>query len=100
RRDGVLRALLYAGFAQLEALRLPPHAAVAATVEAARELGRAHQAGLVNALLRRASREGLPAGSVEDAWPAWLLAALARTGRGVSRRSSPRARGRRRCGCG
>ncbi len=76
RRDGVLRALLYAGFAQLEALRLPPHAAVAATVEAARELGRAHQAGLVNALLRRASREGLPAGSAEDAWPAWLLAAL------------------------
>ncbi len=76
RRDGALRALLYAGFAQLEALRLPSHAAVAATVEAARTLGRAHQAGLVNALLRRALRDGLPAGALDAAWPAWLLQAL------------------------
>src|SRR5690606_32865197 len=36
RRDGILRALLYAGFVQLDALRLPPHAALAATVDAAR----------------------------------------------------------------
>jgi 16S rRNA (cytosine967-C5)-methyltransferase len=76
RRDGALRALLYAGFAQVEALRLPPHAAVAATVDAARALGRAHQAGLVNALLRRALREGLPAGDADALWPAWLLEAL------------------------
>jgi 16S rRNA (cytosine967-C5)-methyltransferase len=76
RRDGALRALLYAGFAQVEALRLPPHAAVAATVDAARAIGRAHQAGLVNALLRRALREGLPAGDADALWPAWLLQAL------------------------
>jgi 16S rRNA (cytosine967-C5)-methyltransferase len=76
RREGALRALLYVGFAQVEALRLPPHAAVAATVDAARALGRAHQAGLVNALLRRALREGLPAGEADAAWPAWLLQAL------------------------
>ncbi|MBW8810888.1 MAG: 16S rRNA (cytosine(967)-C(5))-methyltransferase RsmB [Lysobacter sp.] len=76
RRDGILRALLYVGFAQVEALRLPPHAAVAATVDAARALGRAHQSGVVNALLRRALREGLPAGAADAAWPAWLLQAL------------------------
>ncbi|TAK38717.1 MAG: 16S rRNA (cytosine(967)-C(5))-methyltransferase RsmB [Lysobacteraceae bacterium] len=76
RRDGELRALLYAGFAQVDALRLPPHAAVAATVDAARELGRAHQKGLVNALLRRALRDGVPPGDPLQDWPAWLLGAL------------------------
>ena len=70
-RDGDLRALLHAGFAQL-ALGLPAHAALAATVDAARAIGRAHQAGMVNALLRRAQREGLPADAPADAWPAWL----------------------------
>ncbi len=72
RRDAPLRALLYAGFAQLDPLQLPPHAALAATVDAARALGRRHQAGLVNALLRRAQRDGLPAGEPEAAWPDWL----------------------------
>jgi 16S rRNA (cytosine967-C5)-methyltransferase len=72
RRDGELRALLWAGFAQLDALGLPPHAAVDATVDAARALGRAHQAGLVNAMLRRALREPLPAADAGAAWPEWL----------------------------
>jgi 16S rRNA (cytosine967-C5)-methyltransferase len=45
-------------------------------VDAARALGRSHQSGLVNALLRRAQREGMPAGNAEAAWPAWLLQAL------------------------
>ena len=70
-RDHALVALLHAGFAQLE-LGLPAHAAVAATVEAARALGHPHQAGMVNALLRRAQREGLPSADDEAAWPAWL----------------------------
>jgi 16S rRNA (cytosine967-C5)-methyltransferase len=56
---------------------LPPHAAVAATVDAARALGRAHQAGLVNALLRRAQREGLPAADLAGQWPGWLRTRLA-----------------------
>ena len=73
QRDAPLRALLYAGLAQIDALRLPAHAAVDATVEAARALGRTHQAGMVNALLRRALREGLPAADPAQAWPAWLL---------------------------
>ena len=73
RRDGALRALLYVGFAQLDALQLPAHAALASTVDAARVLGRAHQAGLVNALLRRAQRDGLPDADASAAWPRWLL---------------------------
>jgi 16S rRNA (cytosine967-C5)-methyltransferase len=72
RRDGELRALLWAGLAQLDALGLPPHAAVDATVASARTLGRAHQAGLVNALLRRALRDPLPEADASDAWPEWL----------------------------
>jgi len=72
--DGVLVALLLAGCAQLEALQLPAHAALDATVEATRALGRPHQAGLVNALLRRAQREGFPAADPAAAWPQWLRA--------------------------
>jgi 16S rRNA (cytosine967-C5)-methyltransferase len=72
KRDGELRALLHVGFAQLDPLGLPPHAAVDATVGAARLLGRAHQRGMVNALLRRAQREGLPDVPADAAWPAWL----------------------------
>jgi 16S rRNA (cytosine967-C5)-methyltransferase len=72
RRDGELRALLWAGLAQLDALGLPPHAAVDVTVDVARSLGRAHQAGLVNALLRRALRDPLPEADASDAWPEWL----------------------------
>ncbi|MEP6633714.1 MAG: 16S rRNA (cytosine(967)-C(5))-methyltransferase RsmB [Luteimonas sp.] len=78
KRDDALRALLYAGFAQLDPMKLPPHAALASTVDAARELGRAHQTGLVNALLRRAQREGLPPQDSSAAWPQWLLARLRR----------------------
>lgn len=76
RRDRELRALLLVGFAQLDPLGLPAHAAVAATVEAARGLGRNHQAGMVNALLRRAVREGLPVSSSHAHWPAWLRARI------------------------
>ena len=70
-RDHELRALLHAGFAQ-QSLGMPDHAVIAATVDAARALGRPHQAGLVNAVLRRAQREGLPQAADDDAWPDWL----------------------------
>ena len=78
RRDRPLRALLLAGFAQLDPMGLPPHAAVGATVEAARTLDRAHQAKLVNALMRRALREGLPEAAPGADWPDWLLERLRR----------------------
>lgn len=71
-RDAPLRALLHVGFVQLAVLGLPAHAAVDATVEAVRALGRTHQAGLSNALLRRCARDGLPAAAPDALWPAWL----------------------------
>ncbi|HEY4583210.1 MAG TPA: 16S rRNA (cytosine(967)-C(5))-methyltransferase RsmB [Lysobacter sp.] len=72
QRDGLARALLIAGLAQLDPLGLPAHAAVAATVESMRAIGQAHRAGLTNALLRRAVREGVPTGDPRAHWPAWL----------------------------
>ncbi len=71
-RDAELRALLQVGFAQLDALDLPAHAALSATVDAARALGHDRQAGMVNALLRRAQREGIPAQPARAAFPTWL----------------------------
>ena len=71
-KDGDLRSLLLVGFAQIDAMGLPAHAALSATVEATRTLGRPHQAGMVNALLRRAQREGFPESDPASAWPAWL----------------------------
>ena len=73
QRDHELRALLHAGFAQLS-LGMPDHAVLDATVEAARALRRPHQAGMVNAVLRRAQREGLPAADDDAGWPRWLAA--------------------------
>ncbi len=70
--------MLWAGLAQLDALGLPAHAAVDATVDAARASGRAHQAGLVNALLRRALRDPLPAAEAGDGWPEWLALRIRR----------------------
>lgn len=76
-RDADLEALLLAGLAQIDALQLPAHAAVSPTVEAAHRLGRSHQAGMVNALLRRALREGVPKASPLQAFPHWLADQIA-----------------------
>ncbi|MFH7495183.1 transcription antitermination factor NusB, partial [Pseudomonas syringae pv. tagetis] len=59
-------------------LELPAHAALSATVDAARALGRERQAGLVNAILRRAQREGFPEQPARDAFPEWLADAIER----------------------
>lgn len=80
-RDAIVRSLLLVGFFQLSDTRVPRHAAVSATVEAARVLGRPGHAGLVNAILRRFVREGLasqpPADeSVRYNHPAWLIDAI------------------------
>ena len=80
-RDFPVHCLLLAGLAQLDALGLPAHAAVGATAEATRELGRPPLVGLVNALLRRASREPLPVSkdlAISSSHPDWLVAALYR----------------------
>lgn len=57
RADRILNALMVVGLYQLVSTRIPPHAAVAATVEATRALGKPRAAGLVNAALRRFQRE-------------------------------------------
>jgi len=79
-RDAEVHCLLLAGLAQIDALQLSAHAAVGATAEAARALGRSAQVGLVNALLRRALREPWPQSdlpAVQLSHPDWLAAALA-----------------------
>lgn len=75
-----IRGLLLVGLYQIGDLRVPDHAAVSQTVEAARTLGKGRATGLVNALLRRFQKEraelenGLP-DSPEIRWcfPTWLL---------------------------
>ena len=85
KREPVLHALLVLGLVQIDILQLPPHAAVAATVEATRALGRGGFAGLVNAVLRRWLRErdalnarldSLP--GTRTAHPRWLVDTLTR----------------------
>lgn len=80
-RDTDIQALLILGLYQLSDSRIPDHAAVAATVEATRELGKPWAKGLVNAVLRRYGREAealassLPPAAAA-AHPRWLYQAL------------------------
>jgi 16S rRNA (cytosine967-C5)-methyltransferase len=83
-REASLRALLELGIVQVEALGLPAYAAVDATVEAVRGLGKPKFAALANAVLRRWLREREVIGAALDAdpvarsaHPRWLLDALA-----------------------
>jgi 16S rRNA (cytosine967-C5)-methyltransferase len=83
RRDRMVNALLAVGLYQLSDTRIPDHAAVAATVEAARLLQRPRLAGLVNAVLRRALRDRIfdvqPSNlDAKYDHPAWLLEMLQR----------------------
>ncbi len=80
-----LRALLEVGLFQLLSGETAPHAAVAETVSAARELGHARAAGFVNAVLRRFQRErdALLAAvdadlAVRTAHPAWFVECVQR----------------------
>lgn len=80
-RDRVITALLAVGLYQLTETRIPDHAAISQTVEAARTLRRPKLAGLVNACLRRFRRENLqsaPAAADEARFdhPAWLIDAI------------------------
>ena len=78
-----IHALLLAGLAQLDAMRLADYAAISSTAEAARVLNQPRHVGLVNAVLRRFARERaeLDAAlgdddSVRHSHPAWLAKAL------------------------
>ena len=77
KKDADVRALALAGLYQLTEMRIPPHAAVSAAVDAAAVLRKRQTGGLLNALLRRFQRESdaLIAELPEDAataQPAWL----------------------------
>jgi len=81
--DKDVEALILVGLYQLTAMDTPDHAAVAATVEASRLLGKPGKAALINALLRRFLRERetlLTAVDCEPAahwlFPEWLLERL------------------------
>jgi len=78
KRDRVINALLAVGLYQIVEMRIPDHAVVSQTVEAARRLRRPKLAGLVNACLRRFVREDLSSKeplSEESKWnhPGWLI---------------------------
>jgi 16S rRNA (cytosine967-C5)-methyltransferase len=56
-RDSLVASLVRCGLFQIQFLRVPDHAAVASTVEAARQMGKSSRVGLINAVLRRYLRE-------------------------------------------
>jgi 16S rRNA (cytosine967-C5)-methyltransferase len=81
--QSALAALLRIGLLQLQELRIPDHAAVSATVDAAALLGLRSARGLVNAVLRRYQRERaeLARAELQDeqarfAHPRWLIDAV------------------------
>ena len=81
KRDAIIRSLLAVGLYQLTDTRIPDHAAVSETVEAARTLRRPKLAGLLNACMRRFQREQVAAGEPETDelrfdHPAWLIEAI------------------------
>ena len=80
-RDSVIESLLAVGLFQLIDTRIPDHAAVSMTVEAARVLRRPKYAGLINAVLRNYLRQEIgrqEAGDDESRFnhPAWFIDAL------------------------
>lgn len=81
KADRVVHALLAIGLFQLTDSRVPDHAAVSLTVEAARRLQRPKLAGLVNACMRRSLRDdaslaGEPTREARWNHPNWIIDAL------------------------
>jgi 16S rRNA (cytosine967-C5)-methyltransferase len=82
RRDRIVESLLAVGLFQLTGTRIPPHAVVSATVDAARALRQKAYAGLINAVLRRFIREDMANGKPatdESRYnhPDWMIRRLA-----------------------
>lgn len=73
-RDRDIGLLILIGLYQCVELRTPPHAAVSATAEVARALGKTWAVGLVNAILRRFLREREQQLALADARPATRFA--------------------------
>ena len=82
-RDAIIRSLLAIGLYQLTDTRIPDHAAVSQTVQAARVLRRPKLAGLVNACMRRFRRDEIAAVAprTDEArfdHPGWLIDSIRR----------------------
>jgi 16S rRNA (cytosine967-C5)-methyltransferase len=84
-RDAELHCLLLVGLYQLRSMRVPAHAAVSATVDAAIGMSKEWAKGMVNAVLRRYLRErdALEAALPKDlattySHPQWLVDSLKR----------------------
>jgi len=80
-RDSVIESLLAVGLFQLSDTRVPDHAAVSTTVEAARLLRRPKYKGLINAVLRNYLRQDMKKSEPTDEQsrfnhPAWLIKRL------------------------
>lgn len=78
KRDRVIESLLIIGLFQLSDTRIPDHAAVSTTVDAARILRRPKLSGLINAVLRNFVRRELAAKELIDDesrynHPRWLI---------------------------
>lgn len=82
-RAAPVQDILRLGAAQLLFLRTPPHAAVATSVDIAQSRGFVSHKGLVNAVLRRLSVEGIERVEEQDAprlnTPDWLWRSWSRT---------------------
>lgn len=76
RRAALVRAILRLGITQIVVLKTPPHAVVDTAVRLCVQSRQPGQKGLVNAVLRRLSREGLALFEAQDAarlnTPNWL----------------------------
>lgn len=80
-RDSIIETLITVGFFQLSDTRVPDHAAVSATVDAARLLRRPKYAGLINAILRNYLRKKLSEKEPDEEkarfnHPGWLIERL------------------------
>ena len=82
-KDADLHALLLIGLYQMFYLRIPDHAAIAETVEAARQLKKEWAVKVINGMLRTAQREKpnlekqLPeSAAIQTAHPQWLVDTL------------------------
>lgn len=80
-RDRIIESLLMVGIFQLGDTRIPDHAAVSTTVEAARVLRRPRYAGLINGVLRNFLRQSADLAEPDDDearynHPRWLIGRL------------------------
>lgn len=92
-RAALVQDILRLGAAQLLFLRTPPHAAVATSVDIAQSRGFVSHKGLVNAVLRRLSVEGMERVEEQDAprlntpdwlWRSWSTAYGEATARAIA----------------